>query len=229
MVPREDGVSGGRGPARFTWQPRRWSAAALKHEAARHTRFVTGLKIGLPLAAAALVVALVTWPYMTSRVGSGLRLSFANVETTADGTVTMTNARYIGTDRGGQPFTITAGSATQDPDVPDRIVLDHPAGDVTLENGAWLSLSAVRGVYRQDSRVLELAGDVSLFADSGYELRTEEALIDLDRRTAAGDRPIEGQGPLGHVMAAGFRASDGGRKLELLGPVRLTLYPATKG
>ncbi len=228
MSQAKDGGAGSGSRARFAWQPRRWTAQALQREAARHARFVAGLKIGLPLAAAALIAVLVAWPYLTARV-SGLRLSFAEVEETADGKITMTNARYLGTDREGQPFTITADSAVQNPDDPDSIELERLAGDVTLNDGTWVTLSADGGVYRQDARVLELAGHVSLYADSGYELRTEAVHIDLNRRLAAGDGLVEGQGPLGHVSAQGFRVGEGGERLEFLGPVRLTLYPRAEG
>lgn len=225
-MPSETTTTGADDAPRVTWQPRRWSAASLRREAARHARLVGVLKVGLPLAAAAIVVVLVTWPYVTDRVASGLRLTFADVESDADGTVTMTNARYLGTDRRGQPFTITAESAAQNPDDPDRVVLTRLAGDIVLNDGAWLSLSSDGGVYRQEARVLELAGSVSLYADSGYELRTEQATLDLAAEVAAGDAPVQGQGPLGHIDAAGFRVTEGGQRLLFLGPVRLTLYPA---
>lgn len=216
-------------PARFTWQPRRWSAIALRREAARHARLVALLKIGLPLAALGLVVILVTWPYVTARVNSGLRLTFADIDETAEGTITMSNARYLGTDREGQPFTITADSAAQNPDDPDRIALQRLAADITLNDGAWLALTADHGLYRQESRVLELDGAVSLYVDSGYELRTESARLDLAAKIASGDTPVEGQGPLGHLRAEGFRVTEGGERLRFLGPVRLTLYPAAEG
>jgi lipopolysaccharide export system protein LptC len=212
-----------------TWQPRRWSAVALRRQAARHARLVGLLKVGLPLAAVAIVVVLVTWPYVTDRVASSFRLTFADVDETADGTVTMTNARYLGTDQRGQPFTITADTASQDPDEPDRVTLTRLAGDIALNDGSWISLSSDQGVYSQEARVLELSGAVSLYADSGYELRTERARLDLAVEVADGDAPVEGQGPLGHLRASGFRVTEGGRRLLFLGPVRLTLYPAAEG
>ncbi|MBM3584876.1 MAG: LPS export ABC transporter periplasmic protein LptC [Alphaproteobacteria bacterium] len=213
----------------MTWQPRRWSVASLRRQAASHTRLVGLLKISLPLAAVAIVVVLIMWPYVTDRVASGFRLTFADVDETADGTVTMINARYLGTDQRGQPFTITADAAAQNPAEPDRITLTRLAGDIALSDGPWIILSSDQGVYSQEARVLELSGAVSLYADSGYELRTERARLDLAAEVADGDAPVEGQGPLGHLQASGFRVTEGGQRLLFLGPVRLTLYPAAEG
>ena len=227
IEPTTEGATEGADHApRVTWQPRRWSAASLRREAVRHARLVGILKIGLPLAALGIVIVLVTWPYVTDRVASGLRLTFTEIGADADGTVTMTNARYLGTDRQGQPFTITADSAAQNPADPDRVVMTRLSGDISLNDGSWLSLSADQGVYRQESRVLDLEGAVSLYADSGYELFTEAARLDIAAETASGDAPVQGQGPLGHLDAQGFRVTEGGDRLVFLGPVALTLYPA---
>ncbi|MEX2650644.1 MAG: LPS export ABC transporter periplasmic protein LptC [Alphaproteobacteria bacterium] len=217
-----------RPTGRIPWQPRRWSATALRREAKRHARLVAALKIGLPVAAVALVAVLVSWPYVTSRDAPGLRLTYASVDQSADGTVAMTNARYLGTDRKGQSFTITAERAEQDPDRLDHVVLSSLAADISLDDGSWLSLRARRGLYRPDARTLDLEGDVSLYADSGYELRTERARIDLGAEIASGDAPVEGQGPLGHLVAGGFELDVGGDRLSFHDGVTLTLYPAVE-
>ncbi len=215
-------------PGRIPWQPRRWSATALRREAKRHARLVAALKIGLPVAAVALVAVLVSWPYVTSRDTPGLRLTYASVDQSADGSVAMTNARYLGTDRKGQPFTITADRAEQDPEQLDHVVLLSLAADISLDDGSWLSLSARRGSYRQDARTLDLEGDVSLYTDSGYELRTARARIDLGAEIASGSAPVEGQGPLGHLVAGAFELGEGGDRLRFHDGVTLTLYPAVE-
>ncbi len=216
-------------PSRPDLRPRRWSTAALAREAARHARFVGIMKLVLPLAAAALVAIVVTWPYVASRNEAGLRLTFAKRSEEANGLITMVNARYVGTDRKAQPFSITAERATQDPDAPERLEFSGIDADITLTEGAWLALRAERGRYDRERQRLELLGRVALFSDDGYELTTEDVTIDLEAGTASGDRPLSAQGPLGTVAAGGFRAQDGGKRLRFLGPVRMTLFPAAGG
>ncbi len=216
-------------PSRPNLRPRRWSTAALARDAARHARFVGIMKLVLPLAAAALVALVVTWPYVASRNEAGLRLTFAKQSQDADGQITMLNARYVGTDRKAQPFTITAERATQEPGSPDRVEFAGINADITLAEGTWLALQSERGRYDRERQVLELLGGVALFSDDGYELRTENVTISLDERTASSDKALHAQGPLGLIEASGFRADDGGKRLRFLGPVRMTLFPAAGG
>ena len=201
----------------------------LARDVARHARFVGAMKIALPLVAVALVALLVSWPYMTNREDAGFRLSYAAVEESANGTITMTNARYIGTDRQGQPFALSAASAEQNPDEPGRIALTGLTADISLADGPWLALQAEHGVYWQDTSKVDLAGDVRLFSDTGYELHTEAATVDLDAKVAEGNRPVSGQGPAGLLEAGGFRADAATRKVRFFAPVRMTLYPSQAG
>ena len=69
---------------------------------------------------------------------------------------------------------------------------------------------------------------VSVFSDSGYELRTQRARINLRTTEARGDSAVVGQGPLGVLNAAGFEVRDHGRSVLFLGPVELVLYPKTE-
>jgi len=203
--------------------------ATLARDVARHARFVGAMKIALPLVAVALVALLVSWPYVTSREDEGFRLSYAAVEESANGTITMTNARYIGTDRQGQPFALTAASAEQNPAEPGRIALTGLTADIALADGPWLALQAERGVYWQETSKVDLAGDVQLFSDTGYELRTEAATVDLDAKVAEGSSPVSGQRPAGLLEAGGFRAEAATRKVRFFAPVRMTLYPSQAG
>lgn len=209
-------------------RPHRRPGNALAREASRHARFVAVMKFALPAAAVVLAAVVVTWPYLASREDAGLRLTFARQSEEANGLVTMRNARYVGTDRRSRPFTISAELATQDPEAPDRVALEGIEADITLEDGAWLALSAERGRFDREGQTLALLGTVALYSDDGYELRTEDVTVSFAERRAWGGRPITGQGPLGVIEAEGFRAEEGGRRVRFEGPVRLTLYPAAE-
>ena len=66
-----------------------------------------------------------------------------------------------------------------------------------------------------------------MYSDDGLALRTAEADVDLAQGMATGDRPIEVQGPLGHLQANGFRLSRDGQSLTFTGGVRMTIPPRT--
>ncbi|MGB1547287.1 MAG: LPS export ABC transporter periplasmic protein LptC [Alphaproteobacteria bacterium] len=188
---------------------------------ARRYRYVRVLKLLLPAIAAALVVLVAFWPQLRDRTGE-FRLHFTSLGSQEAETVQMINPRFLGIDALDRHYTITAGRATQLDD--SRVNLENPKGDMTLEDGTWIALSANTGIYHKEQQVLDLAGGVNLYHDSGYEFHTEQASIDFQQGTAAGDTATTGQGPIGHIEAEGFRVFDRGDRVLFTGKARLVLY-----
>ena len=141
------------------------------------------------------------------------------------GRLTMANARFLGTDDKGQPYTLTTREAWQDPDEKDIVNLEDVEGDMLLDSGAWFAISSVTGRYDQSTQILTLQEDVSLYTDQGYELHTEKAEFDLEAGNGLERWPVSGQGPSGLVDAQGFRITLDDGKLHLVGPVHMTLFP----
>ncbi len=73
--------------------------------------------------------------------------------------------------------------------------------------------------------MLELNGDVTLFHDQGFELRTETARFDLEAGTARGTESVEGQGPFGTLVSEGFRVLDRGERILFTGRSRAVIHP----
>jgi lipopolysaccharide export system protein LptC len=76
--------------------------------------------------------------------------------------------------------------------------------------------------------MLDLKGAISLFHDSGYELKTTIAQINLAAGTAKGDVPISGHGPGGTVKGSGFRILERGKTMIFTGKSKMVLYPTSK-
>lgn len=191
-----------------------------------YTRLVRFLRLALPLAALAIIAVLFSWPQMDDT------LSTAQNETLLPQTTSrneLLNPRFESADEKNQPFTITARRALQNDEDPDVILLDKPMADITLNNGAWLAAEAMRGAYRQDAEKLKLTGNVVLFHDKGYEMKTEELLVDLKNRLARTNVAVYGQGPAGTIEAEGVQAYSEGGKLIFTGPVRLVLNRTIEG
>jgi len=108
------------------------------------------------------------------------------------------------------------------------VTLVMPKADITLEDGTWLVLTANEGVFARGEKKLNLAGNVNLYHDSGYEFRTARAAIDLAAGIAEGNDPVDGQGPFGQLRAAGFRMVNKGKVIHFLGKSKLTLFPGAK-
>jgi len=190
----------------------------------RYSHFVGLMKFGLPAAAAAMIALIALWPHLNFdddfRIGFLSALKVRDLEN-----LTLVRARYLGTDEKNRPYTVTAEMATQDNPKSDLITLSVPAADITLEDGTWVALTAKTGELHQNSRSLDLIGQVSIFHDEGYSFRTESVRIDLAAGSAIGEEEIIGYGPMGRIEASGIQVLDKGRRVVFTGKTKLIILP----
>lgn len=198
-----------------------------------YSRFVGMMKILLPVGAAILVGLVVVWPYLKPADGR-FRIGFSTLVATEAERPNIVNPRLVGTDEKDQPFSITADLAKNFQLRKDfwqdaaPVELEMPKADITLKDGSWLVLTANTGLLVPTSKQLELNGQVNLFHDSGYELRTTHAMIDLEKGSAVSDQPVEGQGPFGNINAQGMSLTEKGKDIVFTGKAKLILYPDAK-
>ncbi len=191
---------------------------------ARRSLTVSALKKMLPLAAAALLVALVVAPSWRSGPDAN-RVTYHVGKVAGDSASAMQNAKYHGTDQQGQPFTLTANTA--DEQGSDLVALNAPEGDITLKDGAWLMLKSNTGMFHQHAQTLGLTGDVTLYRNDGTILTVANADIDLHAGSAASSAPVQVQGPFGTLNAAnGFKLANRGADISFIGPATMTLTQA---
>lgn len=195
----------------------------LHRRALRRSRLVTLMKLLLPAMAIALVVMIVAWPQIY-RHFNGFSIGFADVQV-KDRQVRMIKPRYQGADAQGRPFIITAASATPDTDNSKLVHLVHPKGDMQFDNGTWGLLSSERGRYDEETKMLHLAGNVSVYSNRGYEFHGESAEVDVNAGTVASNEPVHGQGPLGLIASHTFFAYNKGNRLDFNDGVTVTLFP----
>ncbi len=189
-----------------------------------HSYFVQLLKILLPATALALAALVLLWPHINP---DDRRFRLRPVAVSIDDleNLRMVSPRFTGVDAQSQPFVLTAEQATQDTGNSDLTDLAKPKADMTLKSGAWVALTANEGRYAKSKQQLELWGKVNLFHDTGYELQTSRAVIELENGRARGDEPVTGQGPGSELSGEGFRLYDKGAQIVVTGKSRVVLYP----
>ncbi len=193
-----------------------------------YSRFVSIMKFALPATALALIVLIFLWPQIRM-VDTRFNIGFARLKATKSEDPSMVNARYVGTDKNNQPFSITADLAKDLLSGSAAIELEMPKADLALKNGTWLALTANSGVYNQKKKQLDLQGAVNLFHDSGYEFKTSKLSIDLDAGRAQSDQKVRGQGPFGQLQAEGFHLVNGGKSIFFTGKAKLIISPKAAG
>lgn len=201
--------------------PPRWSGRN------SYSNFVALMKVTLPVIAIMLVGLIVFWnkivpnPRLLAPDLSSLSADFAE-------NLAMVNPRFDGIDNEGRPYHLTASAAQQIDSNANEVTLMQPSGDLTLQDGTWLSLSADQGRYLRKEELLHLAGNVSFFHDEGFEMQSPTALVDFRGSRATGDEGVTGQGPSGMLEAEGFDFKNEGLIIIFTGKSHLTIYETAK-
>jgi lipopolysaccharide export system protein LptC len=188
----------------------------------RRRNWIFWLKVALPI----MAIVVISYLVVSSILGRGniVQLTqIAEVPMIKAG-VTVNNVKYDGSDSKGQPFSITATSASQPQGDDDVINLTQPQADITMADGAWIALTATNGVYRRKEDVLDLTGNVTMFHDNGMSFQTNAATIDLKAHTAKGNQPVEGQRSDGQIASDGFEVRDDGKTIIFTGRALLTIF-----
>lgn len=188
-----------------------------------YSLFVGTMKLVLPALAVAIILLVIVWPQVVPSPGS-FRIGLSELAPEEVDNLHMVNARFRGRDEQGRPFTVLADTATQDSSGANEVQLTQPQADITLEDGAWLTVSSKDGTYWRDSETLRLIGNVNLFHDQGFEMQTEAADVDLKAGKATSDRPVDGQGPSGTLTAEGFTVLNKGERILFTGKSHMTIY-----
>jgi lipopolysaccharide export system protein LptC len=223
MTPQAPGRGAGETvvPPRHDWSARARSTAM---EALRYTQFVGVMKRALPVAAFAVISAVLAYFFLArqpARVNMGYQ-QLSHVEND----LAMVKPRLTGQDAKGNPFVITAEAAIQDANNPKRAKLTKVEADLTLDRQGWINADAARGVVDMKAGALELNGGINVFSDDGYELHTQSASVDLNKGVVHGHQEVTGHGPLGNLRADQFHFDRDTKILTLDGHVRMTIVGA---
>lgn len=134
--------------------------------------------------------------------------------------IRMLQPHFQGRNDSGQPYLVTADSAVRDEIDTARIDMVNP---VFTQGSSALDQSRVRaktGVYREDTRMLDLRGNVVLDDAEGYHFVSEHALVDTVQSNVDGDTYVQGHGPLGQIAASSYAVRNGGAYVYFTGKVK---------
>jgi lipopolysaccharide export system protein LptC len=163
------------------------------------------MKVVLPTAAGLLLAVVIILPQLRPEPEQ-FAAEVAVVEGSIGNTLSLVNARYLGTDTSGQPFSVTAKTVREPAGDDNNIELTAPQADISLNDGTWLMVGAESGQYHRETQTLTLEGEVNLFQDQGYELHTQTATVMLEEGSASSTTPVSSQGPFGQLQSQGLLA-----------------------
>lgn len=200
------------GPLSFL-QPRD-TARAARARGAR--RMMSRLKLILPIASALGILALILWPVLDPN-----KLMTRVLKNAPD--LVIENLNYTNVDSKNQPYSISAAKATRPSGEKNIYDLDKPQGEITLQDGPWVSVRSRYGRFDKDNNLLWLGGNVQIFHDKGYQFTTDEMQVELNDREAWGEKPVLIQGDFGEIRGIGFHLLNSGNTMIVKGPAKALL------
>lgn len=207
----------------YDWSARVRTTAV---EALRYSKFVSLMKRVLSLGAFLIIAAVLAF-FFVQRQPRQLSMSYETLGR-IDNDLAMVKPKLTGTDVKGNPFVITAEMAVQDAKNPKKASLRNLEADMVVQKNGWINARARTGLVDMAAGHLELAGGIDVFTDTGYELHSSSASMNLKQNEVHGHEPVTGRGPEGTFRADRFHADRNTNLLTLTGNVQMTFHGSPK-
>ena len=180
----------------------------------RHSALIHVLRRLLPALCLSIVALIGAWAAINAIM---LRNERGRVSGGPD--IRMINPDFQGRTEAGKPYLIRAASAVRANGDMAKVTLEHPVFTLGAPDDRTV-VHAERGVYREDTHMLDLHGVVTLDDTKGNHLVTEHALVDTAKSEVTGETRIVGGGPLGRIDASSYAILNGGAVAHFVGRVK---------
>ncbi|ORE92827.1 hypothetical protein ATO4_16580 [Aurantimonas sp. 22II-16-19i] len=191
--------------------------------AARHSRVVRALKIGLPILAAAILVTGAVLLWLARSVTDDVSITSASID---DGSVVMQDPRMSGVDSKNRPYQLIAQRAVQSLDG-GGISLDAIEAKVSIGEDATADIRADAGYYDATAGILQLTKGISVETTNGVSVKLAGADIDLASGTMNGKGPVLIRSGTQTIQSQSLTVSDSGKMLSFGGRVKMLINPAS--
>lgn len=120
--------------------------------------------------------------------------------------IKLVNPKFFGISEDQRPYTILSREGTQINK--NLIELMEVYSDIILDVNNFIALKANRGALKLDADDLELIGQVEILIDDSYIISTEQALLNLQKRSGRGNNLIKVSNASGVIIADEFEVTD---------------------
>jgi lipopolysaccharide export system protein LptC len=152
------------------------------------------------------------------------KLPFDPTKIVVSGTkLTMEAPKISGYTRDQRWYELSASSASQDITKPDVIELSKVRAKVQSEDKSTMFLSAKDGTFDKKANVLTLNNDISLKSSTGYEIRLNEAIVDMASGGIVSNQPVEVLSQQGTIKSEQLEVLKSGEVVRFIGNVKMNL------
>lgn len=137
--------------------------------------------------------------------------------------LTMQAPKISGYTRDQRWYELSASSAAQDITKPDVVELHNVRAKVESEDKSTMFLSAKEGTFDKKANVLTLNDDISLKSSTGYEIRLNEAIVDMASGGIVSNQPVEVLSQQGTIKSEQLEVQKSGEVVRFTGNVVMNL------
>jgi len=166
----------------------------------RYSRFVTWLKILLPLTALALLSTLFLF---AKRSTTDNTLPYAEIQQLARDPQ-LTQPAFSGVSSRGDLLQLSAQTARPVADRPGVTLIDKVRLRIDSPDGSDVELTGGTGKIDATARIVTLAGGTTLAASSGYKVKTPGLRVDMDAGLLTATEGVTVSAPFGTLEAGGM-------------------------
>jgi lipopolysaccharide export system protein LptC len=191
--------------------------------AARHSRLVRMLRVGVPAAVSvAMAVVLYFALFNEFRVPIDTGNLSGNLVVTGR-KITMETPHLTGFTPDQRPYDLVAKTAIQDLADPDHVELNTVRAKVLMQDGSTVTLDALKGLFDTKQQQIDLHKDIVLTTSTGYQAFLSQAHADMAKGTVSSDEHVDVKLTNGTLNADRLRIIDNGDIIRFEGNVVMNL------
>ncbi|MGL4395974.1 MAG: LPS export ABC transporter periplasmic protein LptC [Hyphomicrobium sp.] len=156
--------------------------------ARRHSRFVSVMKLSLPLAAIGTV--LIYAGLVLKTTGWGIGIPAIAIPQIMPENLAMENPHYEGFNKDGGRYWVTSERAQQDLKNLSIINLDVITGEIVESDKSKTVLKAARGTFNNKANLLELYDSIDVAGDNGLKAHLTRATIKTKENIITSNEPV---------------------------------------
>jgi hypothetical protein len=162
----------------------------------RNSKRVRFLRVVIPASVmAALTGVMVYYGHYTTFTPQDISTSpYAKINVSNQ----LVNATLVSQDNQGRLVTIHSKTASQQE---DKAILEAPQSSMRLDNGDIVTVTSKTAHYDDVKKTLDYQKNVVLTTQDGMILATEHAALDINKKTASGESPLQGSSALGKISS----------------------------
>lgn len=186
--------------------------------AIRHSRFVSLLRLLIPLGAILTLIGLIAYSVLDPFKSLPVKVDIGSLKLEGSA-IMMERAEMRGYRDRDTPFVVTAGKAVQDIKQPQIVNLSDLKSTIGMPDKTNANIAAQTGVYDTQKQILEVGGQV-IIETRQYTVRMKSAIVNFPENSVVSKEPVNVSAVGAVISADEFSVFDNGARILFNGRVR---------